>query len=163
MKLYVVYFRTMVDSPEVEIKCATTSKFIAEQALTKAQREADEWMADEDENSSNWAEACVKVFDGISPAYGPGALVHVTVETAWVDDRKRRVKIEILMTECGCKIHEELEFPKRGEDMEFGTEFEWYYSLREVTDQIMSLKVGDSMNFKIRDDQKSHGTILRTA
>ena len=82
---------------------------------------------------------------------------------SWLDDRKPRVRIEIFVTECGTPIHEELEFPKRGEDMEFGTEFEWYYSLREVTDQIMSLKVGDSMNFKIRDDKKSHGTILRTA
>ena len=53
MKLYVVYFRTMQDSPEVEIKCATTSKFIAEQTLTKAQREAEEWMADEDEDSDD--------------------------------------------------------------------------------------------------------------
>lgn len=86
MKIYVVYFRTMVDSPEVEIRCATTSKFIAEQALTKAQRETEEWMADEDEDSGNWAEACIKTFDGISPAYGPGALVHVTVETAWVEE-----------------------------------------------------------------------------
>ena len=86
MKIYVVYFRTMVDSPEVEIKCATTSKFIAEQALTKAQREADEWMADEDEDSGNWAEACIMVFDGISPAYGTGSLVYVTVETAWVEE-----------------------------------------------------------------------------
>ena len=76
----------MVDSPEVEIKCATTSKFIAEQALTKAQREAEEWMADEDEGSGNWAEACIKTFDGISPAYGQGALVYVTVETAWVEE-----------------------------------------------------------------------------
>lgn len=82
---------------------------------------------------------------------------------SWLDDRKPRVRIEIFVTECGTPIHEELEFPKRGEDMDFGTEFEWYYSLREVTDQIMSLKVGDSMNFKIRDDKKSHGTILRTA
>lgn len=84
MKIYVVYFRTMVDSPEVEIKCATTSKFIAEQALTKAQREAEEWMADEDEDSGNWAEACIKTF--ISPAYGPGSRVYVTVETAWVEE-----------------------------------------------------------------------------
>lgn len=82
---------------------------------------------------------------------------------SWLDDRKPRVRIEIFVTECGMPIHEELEFPKRGEDMDFGTEFEWYYSLREVTDQIMSLNVGDSMNFKIRDDKKSHGTILRTA
>lgn len=86
MKLYVVYFRTMVDSPDVEIKCATTSKFIAEQALTKAQREADEWMADEDEDSGNWAEACIKTFDGISPAYGSGSLVYVTVETSWFEE-----------------------------------------------------------------------------
>ena len=86
MKIYVVYFRTMVDSPEVEIRCVTTSKFIAEQALTKAQREAEEWMADEDEDSGNWAEACIKTFDGISPAYGPGFRVYVTVETAWVEE-----------------------------------------------------------------------------
>lgn len=66
MKIYVVYFRTMVDSPDVEIKCVTTSKIIAEQALTRAQREAEEWMADEDEDSGNWAEACAKVFDGVS-------------------------------------------------------------------------------------------------
>ena len=76
----------MVDSPEVEIRCVTTSKFIAEQALTKAQREAEEWMADEDEDSGNWAEACIKTFDGISPAYGPGFRVYVTVETAWVEE-----------------------------------------------------------------------------
>lgn len=86
MKIYVVYFRTMVDSPKVEIRRVTTSKFIAEQALAMAQREAEEWMADEDEDSGNWAEACIKTFDGISPAYGPGALVHVTVETAWVEE-----------------------------------------------------------------------------
>ena len=86
MKLYVVYLRTMADSPEVKIKCATTSKFIAEQALTMAQREADEWMADEDEDSGNWAEACIKTFDGISAAYGPGSLLYVTVETAWIEE-----------------------------------------------------------------------------
>jgi len=82
---------------------------------------------------------------------------------SWLDDRKSRVRIEIFVTECGTPIHEELEFPKRGENMDHGTEFEWYYSLREVTDEIMALGVGESMNFKIRDDQKSHGTILRIA
>lgn len=86
MKIYVVYFRTMQDSPEVEIRRVTTSKFIAEQTLTRAQREADEWMVDEDEDSGNWAEACIKTFDGISPAYGPGSRVYVTVETAWVEE-----------------------------------------------------------------------------
>ena len=82
---------------------------------------------------------------------------------SWLEDRKRRVKIEILVTECGCKIHEELEFPKRDEDMEHGTEFEWYYSLKEVEKEILDLPVGGSMNFKIRDDKTSHGVIVRTA
>lgn len=82
---------------------------------------------------------------------------------SWLEDRKRRVQIEILVTEYGTPIHEELEFPKRGEDMEHGTEYEWYYSLREVTDEIMALPVGGSMNFKIRDDKDSHGVIIRTA
>ena len=81
---------------------------------------------------------------------------------SWLDDRKPRVEIEIFVTENGHPVHEKLEFPKRGEDMDHGTEYEWYYSLREVTDQIMALNVGESMNFKIRDDQTSHGTILRT-
>lgn len=66
-----------------------------------------------------------------------------------------------MLRNCVNLLHKELEFPKRGEDMDHGTEFEWYYSLREVTDQIMALKVGGSMNFKIRDDKTSHGTILR--
>lgn len=82
---------------------------------------------------------------------------------SWLEDRKRRVQIEICVTECGCRIHEELEFPKRGEDMEQGTEYEWYYSLREVTDEILALPIGGSMNFKIRDDKDSHGVIIRTA
>lgn len=82
---------------------------------------------------------------------------------SWLEDRKPRVRIEMFLFENGHSVHEELEFPKRGEDMEHGTEFEWYYSLREVTDKIMALRVGDSMPFKIRDDQNSNGIILRTA
>ena len=82
---------------------------------------------------------------------------------SWLDDRKHRVNIEILVTECGCRIHEELEFPKRGEDMDHGTEFEWYYSLKEVQQDILALPVGGSMNFKIRDDKNSHGVVIRTA
>lgn len=77
---------------------------------------------------------------------------------SWLEDRIPRVEIEIFVTEGGRPVHEKLEFPKRGD----GTEFEWYYSLREVTDQIMALKPGESMNFKIRDDKESRGVILRT-
>lgn len=80
---------------------------------------------------------------------------------SWLEDRKPRVYIGFSVTEFGVPVSGNLEFPKRGEDMDNGTEFEWYYSLREVTDQIMALKVGESMNFKLRDDDTSHGTIVR--
>lgn len=83
--------------------------------------------------------------------------------SSWLDDRKPRVHIEILVTECGCPIHEELDFPKRGEDMDHGTEYEWYYSLKEVEKEILALPVHGSMNFKIRDDKDSHGVIIRLA
>lgn len=76
---------------------------------------------------------------------------------SWLEDRKTRIEIEVFVTENGHPIHEKLEFPKRGEDI-----YEWYYSLREVTDQIMALKVGESMYFKIRDDKASRGVIVRT-
>lgn len=82
---------------------------------------------------------------------------------SWLEDRKPRVHIELLVTECGCPIHEELEFPKRDEDLEHGTEYEWYYSLKEVEKEILDLPVGGSMNFKMRDDKDSHGVIIRTA
>lgn len=92
MKLYVVYFRTMVDSPEVTIKCATTSKFIAEQALTKAQREAEEWMADEDEDSGNWAEACIMTTI-VSEDTRPGDMFFAMIETDWVEEVSTSIKI----------------------------------------------------------------------
>ena len=92
MKLYVVYFRTMQDSPEVVIKCATTSKFIAEQALTKAQREADEWMADEDEDSGNWAEACIMT-TLVGEDTRPGDMFFAMIETDWVEEVSTSIKI----------------------------------------------------------------------
>lgn len=95
--------------------------------------------------------------------HGRGEYGEDTEFESWLDDRKRRVQIEILVTECGCRIHEELEFPKRDEDMEHGTEFEWYYSLKEVEKDILALPVGGSMNFKIRADKDCHGVIIRTA
>lgn len=92
MKLYVIYFRTMVDSPEVEIKCATISKFIAEQALTKAQQEADEWMADEDEDSGNWAEACIMTAI-VGEDTRPGDMFFAMIETDWVEEVSTSIKI----------------------------------------------------------------------
>lgn len=82
---------------------------------------------------------------------------------SWREERKSRVQIEILVTEGKCKIHETLEFPKRDEDMDYGTEYEWYYSLKEVEKEILALPVHGSMNFKIRDDKDSHGVIVRLA
>lgn len=92
MKLYVVYLRTMIDSPEVEIKCATTSEFIAEQALTRAQREAEEWMADEDEDSGNWAEACIMTAI-VSLDTRPGDMFFAMIETDWVEEVTTSIKI----------------------------------------------------------------------
>lgn len=45
--------------------------------------------------------------------------------------------------------------------MDHGTEYEWYYSLREITDDILSLKVGQTIPFKLRDDQNSVGSVTR--
>ena len=72
-----------------------------------------------------------------------------------------RITIGFCVTECGYPISGVLEFPKRGEDMDHGSEFEWYYSLREETDAILKLNVGESMPFKIRDDATSVGTVIR--
>lgn len=85
MKIYVVYFRTMQDSPEVEIRCVTTSKSIAEHALTRAQREAEERMADEDEDSGNWAEACIQECIKGDGSVKPGDQVFVVTDTEWVE------------------------------------------------------------------------------
>lgn len=82
MKLHIVYFRTMVDSPEVTIECVTASKDIAERALLQAKREEEEWMADEDEDSGNWAEACMASFD-MPDTIKEGDTIHVVVETFW--------------------------------------------------------------------------------
>ena len=45
--------------------------------------------------------------------------------------------------------------------MDHGSEYEWYYSLREVTDDILKLEVGQTIPFKIRDDKDSVGSVTR--
>jgi hypothetical protein len=86
MKIYVIYLLTMEDSPEVTIKCVTTNGYIAEREFDRARKEEMDYNEDQDEDSGNWAEAYIKTFDGISPAYGRGSLVYVTVETAWAEE-----------------------------------------------------------------------------
>ena len=80
---------------------------------------------------------------------------------SWLEDRKTRVTIGFCVTENGHPISETLEFPKRGEDMDHGSEYEWYYSLKEIQDDILKLKVGESIPFKIRDDKNSVGSVTR--
>ena len=79
----------------------------------------------------------------------------------WLEDRKPRVFIGFCVTEFGTPASGTLWFPKRGEDMSQGTEYEWYYSLKEIEPEIMKLKVGESIPFKIRDDKDSVGTVTR--
>ena len=54
---------------------------------------------------------------------------------SWLDDRKPRVTIGFSVTEAGCPIAGTLEFPKRGEDMEHGTEFDWNGTKVKITDE----------------------------
>lgn len=84
VKLYVVYFRTMVDSPEVEIRCATTNKALADAKFKEAKREEEEWMADEEEGSGNWAEACMTE-SIISDDFRTGDQLFIRVETEWYE------------------------------------------------------------------------------
>lgn len=79
----------------------------------------------------------------------------------WLEDRKPRVYIGFTVTEFGTPVAEHLWFPKRGEDMDHGNEYEWYYSLKEIQDDILKLKVGETIPFKIRDDQNSVGSVTR--
>lgn len=79
----------------------------------------------------------------------------------WLEDRKPRVYIGFSVTEFGTPVSGDLWFPKRGEDMDYGTEYEWYYSLREITGQILALQVGQTIPFKIRDDKDSVGSVTR--
>ena len=80
---------------------------------------------------------------------------------SWLEDRKPRVTIGFCCTENGHPVWGTLEFPKRGEDMDHGSEYEWYYSLKEIQDDILKLKVGETIPFKIRDDKDSVGSVTR--
>ncbi len=80
---------------------------------------------------------------------------------SWLEDRKPRVYIGFCVTEFGVPVSGDLWFPKRGEDMDHGNEYEWYYSLREITDDILKLKVGETIPFKFRDDKDSIGSVTR--
>ena len=82
MKLFVVYFRTMEDSPEVHICAVTTDETVAKTAYKKAKKDERHLMKDaEDNESDDWAQAHMKTF-----VFDEGKLskeVFVFVETVW--------------------------------------------------------------------------------
>lgn len=82
MKLYVVYFRTMQDSPEVEIRIVTTDQKVAKEKLREVKKEEREWMKDEDEDSGNWAEAKMCAID-INNDLAVGDVVVIVTFTLW--------------------------------------------------------------------------------
>lgn len=90
MKLYVVYFRTMQDSPEVEIKCVTTSRELAYAKFHEAKEDEEAW--NEDDGSGNWAEACIMTTI-VSEDTRPGDMFFAMIETDWVEEVSTSIKI----------------------------------------------------------------------
>lgn len=84
MKIHVIYFRTMQDSPEVEIISVTANSEVAKAMFKKAKKREREWMKDVDEDSGDWAEACRKSFD-MSEERKPGDTIHLLIETVWCE------------------------------------------------------------------------------
>ena len=84
MKLYIVYFRTMENSPEVTIECATTDKALAKAKYAKARAEAKELTEDYGDDEGNWYEAHMKTFD-LSEERKPGDTIYVYVENEWCE------------------------------------------------------------------------------
>ena len=80
MKIYVVYFRTMQNSPEVEIRCVTANKELADTKFREAKKEEEEWMADEEDGSGDWAESCVQSYDLDAKT---GDTIYLLIRTEW--------------------------------------------------------------------------------
>ena len=91
MKLYIVYFRTMCDSPDVEIKCVTTDETLANESFLEWKRYEDDINAREDLDSSDWCEACMEAFD-MSEERKPGDTIYVYVETEWCEYVETAIK-----------------------------------------------------------------------
>lgn len=91
MKLYIVYFRSMEDSPEVTIECVTADKALADAKFADAKAEADKFTKDHeedcfwrDEEPWYWYEARMESFD-MSENRKPGDTIYVFVETEWLE------------------------------------------------------------------------------
>lgn len=84
MKINIVYLRTMENSPKVRIIGATASNEMAHLLFKKAKAEETEWMATEEKDSGNWAEACMMSYE-MADKRKPGDKVYFVVETLWVE------------------------------------------------------------------------------
>lgn len=89
MKLYIVFFRSMEDSPEVTIECITIDEALAKVKFAEAKAEADELTKDHEEDCSwrdaepwYWYEARMESFD-MTEDCKPGDTIYVLVETLW--------------------------------------------------------------------------------
>ena len=89
MKLYIVYFRTMEDSPEVSIVCVTASKTLANEQYAKAKAEAKELTEDYGEESGNWYEARKRVFD--VPGVKTGDDIFVLARNEWDEEVRTEI------------------------------------------------------------------------
>lgn len=73
----------MQDSPEVEIKCVTTSRKLAYAKFHEAKEDEEAW--NEDDGSGNWAEACIQECIKGDGRVKPGDQVFVVTDTEWVE------------------------------------------------------------------------------
>lgn len=90
MKLYIVYFRTMQDSPDVEILCVTTNEHRAFKKFRRAKYKQLKWMKDVDEDSGDWAEARMVDFD-YGEQYKPGDKIYLAIQTIWHEFVETRI------------------------------------------------------------------------
>ena len=87
MKLYIVYSRSMEDSPEVTIECATANEDLAKAKFAETKALADKFTKEHENESCDeepyyWYEARMESFD-ITEDRKPGDIVYVLTETIW--------------------------------------------------------------------------------
>ena len=92
MIIYVITLTTMEDSPEVSIISVTANNAIAKQKLKQAEAQAQEWMQDLDEDSSDWAKATLTELDIPGTVY-PGDTVTVAIVTEWLESIDSEIKV----------------------------------------------------------------------
>jgi hypothetical protein len=93
MKIYVIYFRTMDNSPSTEILCVTADKALADAEYRKAKQEEREFMKEaKEDDSSDWADACRRT-QSVPADVKPEDMVKVAVYTEWMEFVDTQVKV----------------------------------------------------------------------